>query len=423
MRKLLLLAFTISTLLLNAQTTIENFSFGSVADTLTNPSIGGAIWKRHSGAGTPIVYNATSISYTGYSSSGVGGSISITNGTGSREDANRQTSFYNSGAVYASFLLNVTASGGTTGDYFMHFGDSFGSTAGAFGGRLFIKDGSVSNTFKLGLTKGTAASSAVFTSVDYSFNTPILVVLKYSFNATASDTVYAFVFTSGVPSVEPTATLTSTDLTTNDLLKIRSISIRQGTVGTHACTIDGIRVSSTWNNSVLPVSLVRFSADSKENQVELNWSTSSETNNKGFEIERSVDGINFSKIAFVKGAGNSNRLIKYHFIDDYSSSAYYRLKQLDYDGKFEYSKVIAVKADKEELKVELSPNPFGNRITIQSNNQISKVEIIDITGKVKLVEIINGKTAEINTSEISNGIYFLRINDGETILTQRIIKN
>jgi hypothetical protein len=96
---------------------------------------------------------------------------------------------------------------------------------------------------------------------------------------------------------------------------------------------------------------------------------------------------------------------------------------LDFDGKFEYSKVIAVKAEKEDLKVELSPNPFGNRITIQSNNQISKVEIIDITGKVKLVEIINGKTAEINTSEISNGIYFLRINDGETILTQRIIKN
>jgi hypothetical protein len=423
MRKLLLLAFTFSTLLLNAQTTIENFSFGSVADTLTNPSIGGASWKRHSGAGTPIVYNTTSLSYTGYSSSGVGGSISITNGTGSREDANRQTSFYNSGAVYASFLLNVTSSGGTTGDYFMHFGDSFGSSAGAFGGRLFIKDGSVSNTFKLGLTKGTAASFAVFSSVDYSFNTPILVVLKYSFNATASDTAYAFVFSSGVPSAEPTATLTATDLTSTDLLKIRSICIRQGTVGTHACSIDGIRVSNTWANSALPVSLVGFSADSKENHVELNWSTSSETNNKGFEIERSVDGNNFSKIAFAKGAGNSNRLIKYHFIDDYSSSAYYRLKQLDFDGKFEYSKVIAVKAEKEELKVELSPNPFGNRITIQSNNQISKVEIIDITGKVKLVETINGKTAEINTSEISNGIYFLRINDGETILTQRIIKN
>lgn len=424
MRKLLLLAFSISTLLLNAQTTIENFSYGSVADTLTNPSIGGATWKRHSGAGTPIVYNATSISYTGYSSSGVGGSVSITNGAGSREDANRQTSFYNSGTVYASFLLNVTASGGTTGDYFMHFGDSFGFSAGAFGGRLFIKDGSVPNSFKLGLTKGSAAASAAFTSVDYSLNTPILVVLKYSFNATATDTAYAFVFTSGVPSVEPTtATLTSTDLTINDLLKIRSISIRQGTVGTHACAIDGIRVSSTWNNSVLPVSLVRFSADLKENKVELNWSTSSETNNKGFEIERSVDGNNFSKIAFVKGAGNSNKLIKYHFVDDYSSSAYYRLKQLDFDGKFDYSKVIAVKVEKEDLKVELSPNPFGNKITIQSNNQISKVEIIDITGKVKLVEIINGKTAEINTSEISNGIYFLRINDGETILTQRIIKN
>jgi hypothetical protein len=413
---------------------VENFTFtttGNVAnDTLTNPNLAGAIWKRHSGSSGPISYNSTGLVYAGFPGSGVGGAVNFQHiASTSREDANAQIPAVTSGSVYCSSLLRLSAVPAATADYHMHFGGTFGNVVTGFFGRLFIKEGSTPGTnFKIGVAKNSTSATLIdYSTTDYALNTTYLVVLKYTFNTVSStdDRVSVYIFASGIPSTEPSVpNLYSKDTLTSDATSLASICIRQGVVSAGLVgVIDGIRVSNTWANSALPVTLAGFSADLKENKVELNWSTSSETNNKGFEIERSVDGNNFSKIAFVKGAGNSNRLNKYHFADDYSSSAYYRLKQLDFDGKFEYSKVIAVKAEKEDLKVELSPNPFGNRITIQSNNQISKVEIIDITGKVKLVEIINGKTAEINTSEISNGIYFLRINDGETILTQRIIKN
>lgn len=409
-----------------SQTTIENFNYGTSADTLTNPAIGGNVWKRHSGTGTPIVYNATPLTYTGYSSTGIGGSISFTNGAGSREDANRATNEYTSGSVYVSFVMNVTVSGGTTGDYFFHLMDSSGLTPGStFRSRLFVKDGSTAGTFKLGITKGSAAAFATFTTADYPLNVPVLVVMKHSFNPTFSDTTYAYVFTSGVPTSEPTTptilTNTVADIAIADLIKIKSFAIRQGTVGTSAIAIDGIRVSNSWGNSVLPVKLTTFDANITNNQTLLNWSTSSEINNKGFEIQRSADGKKFETIGFVKGMGNSNNLIKYTFTDNNSASAFYRLKQVDFDGKFEYSKVVSVV--NEDLVVELTPNPFADNLEITSNSPISSVEIIDITGKVKIAEVLNGNMSRINTSSLGNGIYFIRINNGEKVITKRIIKN
>ncbi|MCF8430197.1 MAG: T9SS type A sorting domain-containing protein [Bacteroidia bacterium] len=424
MKKIILLTLiTIATLTNYAQTTIENFSYGTTVDTLTNPTNGGVLWKRHSGTGTPIVYNSTSLSFTGYASSGVGGSVSITNGSGSREDANRPTIIYNSGAVYTSFLLNVTASGGTTGDYIFHLFDSSGLTPGtSFRGRLFVKDGSVANTFKVGLNKGGSASTAVFTSTDYALNTPILVVIKYSFNATATDTVYAFISTSGVPSTEPTtATIANTDYTISDFTKVAGIALRQGTVGTIAATFDGFRISDSWSTSVLPVKFTSFNAIINNNQTNLTWTTASELNNKGFEIERSTDGVNFETVGFVKGNVNSNRINKYNFIDANHASAFYRLKQIDFDGKFDYSNVISVQGN--DLLINITPNPFNNILEINSNGNLVNVEVLDITGKVVMSETINGSKTTLNTASLNNGVYFVRISNGESVVTKRIIKN
>lgn len=420
---ILLILISIGTLTNYAQTSIENFSFGSITDTLTNPTNGGLSWKRHSGTGGPIIYNNSSLSFTGYTSSGVGGSVSLSHASGSREDANKPVIQYNSGAVYASFLLNVTASGGTTGDYFFHLIDSAGNTPGGnFRGRIFIKDGSSINTFKVGLNKGGSASTAVFTTSDYPLNTPILVVLKYSFNTSVTDTVYAFISTSGVPSSEPSiATLASTDYTISDLSKIASIALRQGTVGTGALTVDGIRVASTWGNSVLPVKFSSFNASINNKQTNLTWTTSSEINNKGFEIERSFDGVNFETIGFVMGNANSNRLNKYTYIDDNHESAFYRLKQIDFDGKFDYSNVISVLGN--DILIDITPNPFNNMIEINSNGNLTNVEVLDLTGKILLTEVINGSKITLNTTSLNNGVYFLRINNGESVVTKRIIKN
>jgi hypothetical protein len=171
----------------------------------------------------------------------------------------------------------------------------------------------------------------------------------------------------------------------------------------------------------LPVKFISFTAIINNRNTVLNWATSYGINNKGFELQRSFDGKHFNSIAFVKGAGNSNRLINYSFDNNTQQTAYYRLKQVDFDGKFEYSKVLILNKT-EDIIMELSPNPFTNNLILTSNRQISKAEIIDITGKVKLVDLINNSKPEINTSELSNKIYFIRIFNDKTFITKRIVK-
>jgi hypothetical protein len=231
-----------------------------------------------------------------------------------------------------------------------------------------------------------------------------------------------FISTSGVPSSEPSiATLASTDYTISDLSKIASVSLRQGTVGTAAVTIDGIRVSNSWSTSVLPVKFASFNAIINNKQTNLTWTTASEINNKGFEIERSLDGVNFETIGFVKGNANSNRVNKYSFIDDNHASAFYRLKQIDFDGKFDYSNIISVQGN--DLLIDITPNPFNHVIEINSNGHLINVEVVDITGKIVISETINGSKTTLNTASLNNGVYFVRINNGDSVITKRLIKN
>ncbi len=404
------------------QTTIENFAYGTItgtaADTLTNPSFGGSVWRRHSGSGGPITYRGTSLNYTGYASSGTGGSAGFSFASTSREDANRSTIIYNSGSVYTSFLLRITASGGTTGDYFFGIMDTAAITS--FRGRLYIRDGSVANTYKIGLNKGSSAAP-VYSTLDYPIDSTVLVVLKYKFDATVNDTIFTYVFTSGIPSTEPsTPTLTSTDIATADLALFNAVFIRQGTVGTMAGIVDGIRVSNTWAQGPLPVKLTAFDATIKAKSTILTWSTSSEMNNSGFEIERSTDGVDFENIGFVKGAGNSNTTRDYSFNHDNAEDAFYRLKQIDFDGKTTYSPVISVQNTKAEA--DLNPNPFNEFIKVTTNSTISRAEIVDMMGKVVLSENVNSNNVQLDAKNLLNGVYFIRIYQGDAVITKRIIK-
>ncbi len=427
---ILLILITIGTLTNYAQTTIENFNYGSTMDTLTNPANGGVNWKSHNGTKgsftSSLVYNTTSLTYTGYSSSGVGGAVEVW-GVVRSEDANRVLPAYTSGSVYASFLLRIDSvnSASTVGDYFVHFNDTFGSALSTtFKGKLFTKMGSVATTYKIGISKGGAGATAVY-SPDYAFGTTVLVVIKYKFDltATSNDTVSAYIFTSGIPSTEPTTpTLLATDLST-DYTILRSFCLRQGSLASSQfrAIVDGIRVSDSWGTSALPVNFTSFNATINNKQTNLSWTTASEINNKGFEIERSTDGVNFETIGFVKGNSNSNRVNKYSFIDANHSSAFYRLKQIDFDGKFDYSNVISVQGN--DLLIDITPNPFNNVIEINSNGHLVNVEVLDITGKIVITEAINGSKTTLNTASLNNGVYFIRINNGENVITKRLIKN
>lgn len=161
----------------------------------------------------------------------------------------------------------------------------------------------------------------------------------------------------------------------------------------------------------LPVTLISFNGKSENNQIKLTWKTTSETNNKGFEIERSADARTFEKIGFVDGNGDSKEINTYHFTDlNPLAKGYYRLKQLDYDGQFEYSKVISVKSDAAIVKVY--PNPAQEYLTISGIAQKQPFSIIDQNGRVVLEGLVADK-GQINVKNLAPGRYVVSV-DGES---------
>jgi Secretion system C-terminal sorting domain len=185
--------------------------------------------------------------------------------------------------------------------------------------------------------------------------------------------------------------------------------------------------------AALPIELLSFSGKWQDNQSYLTWSTASETNNKGFDVERSLTGDKFEKIGFVAGSGNSQVLQAYNLVDaDVKTPPqyiYYRLKQLDNDGQFSYSKTIALQPNSKG-SFQVFPNPTSGDVVIRSSfegDRTVSVELIDLLGRTvwqqKQVNMSAVKPFVQNLSALNTGIYHLRIADGREVLhVQRLIK-
>ena len=230
----------------------ENFDYGTVA----NPDLLAVTtnWVRHNGAQGPA-YITTSLSYPSYLSSGVGGSVSFTNGGSGVNDGDVNRSLpapvTTDNNVYSAFLLNL-ASALPTADYFFHVGPSpIGTT---FRGRVFARSNGAG--WSLGLSKST--ETRVDDNTVLNFNQTYLVVLKYSFSTALAtdDVVTLYLYDTGYPTTEPGSPIVTVGPTGagtgSDPANIGTIAIRQGS-NTPTANIDGIRVSTSWSE-IFPVS-------------------------------------------------------------------------------------------------------------------------------------------------------------------------
>lgn len=187
----------------------------------------------------------------------------------------------------------------------------------------------------------------------------------------------------------------------------------------------------------LPVKLSSFNGRVSQNDVILNWNTASEINNDGFAIERSVDGIAFENIGFVKGNGTSSSLHSYMFTDKNAfeqpkhEMLYYRLRQQDYNGSSSCSKTICVTKGKLPVQqIVFAPNPFSKELTLSAyveNSTHVTVKVTDLSGKaVADIPLQLEKGSNILTlSEVSGlkaGVYFLELHSQENITRHKIIK-
>ncbi|MGE0560607.1 MAG: T9SS type A sorting domain-containing protein [Flavobacteriales bacterium] len=188
---------------------------------------------------------------------------------------------------------------------------------------------------------------------------------------------------------------------------------------------------------VLPVKLISFEAQIDNTAVKLTWSTLTEVNNDYFTIERSTNGLNFDELAKVQGSGNSNIIRDYLFrdVNPIKGTSYYRLKQTDYDGKYEYFKLItATFTETEEGICVLSvyPNPCTGNCTINladcplSNDEID-VQLYDaignqITNRIHPKSSSNDVSFYLNTNNnLSPGVYIVRSKTGSKNQTQKVI--
>jgi hypothetical protein len=191
--------------------------------------------------------------------------------------------------------------------------------------------------------------------------------------------------------------------------------------------IDDVTVSV---DRVIPVELTSFTAFSDDDAIRLNWSTASETNNAGFDIERSTDGASFARIGFEEGVGTTTEAQSYQFSDTappFASTLYYRLRQVDVDGAFEYSPVVEVAMTPSSLALLPSaPNPFRQSTVLRyeiPEPSVVRLQVFDAVGR-HVATLADGEQSAgrheltFDGSRLASGTYFVRLEVGANVQTQ-----
>jgi Ice-binding-like/Secretion system C-terminal sorting domain len=185
--------------------------------------------------------------------------------------------------------------------------------------------------------------------------------------------------------------------------------------------------------NVVPVELTSFTATSNGKEVILNWSTATELNNQLFEVQRSFEGNDFATIGFVYGKGTTTERQEYSYSDKNLTDGkyFYRLKQIDYLGSYEYSEVLEVdyRTFKSYLLEQNYPNPFNPATTIGfgiKEKSFVKVIILNSIGE-EVAVVVNEEmesgfhTAEFNAANLPSGVYFYQLKAGEFTSMKKMI--
>jgi len=186
-------------------------------------------------------------------------------------------------------------------------------------------------------------------------------------------------------------------------------------------------------NGGVPVELSSFTATTNGNEVILNWSTATELNNQGFEIQRSREGDEFFTVGFTEGHGTTTEQHNYTYSDKLLDNGkyYYRLKQVDFDGSYEYSDIVEVDfaAFNSYLLEQNYPNPFNPTTTISFNvaeKSNVKITILNTIGE-EVAVVLNGEKeagyhqVEFNAANLPSGVYFYQLEAVEFISTKKMI--
>ena len=196
---------------------------------------------------------------------------------------------------------------------------------------------------------------------------------------------------------------------------------------------DGYYTIGTKNYLVspLPIELISFDAIMNDRQVDITWTTATESNNDYYTIEKSKDGINFEISSIVDAAGNSQSIINYKDIDPkpYQGISYYRLKQTDFNGTYTYSKIVAVNYSLSDDGMSVFPNPTAGELNINIKDIEGKevlVVIRDMMGKECFTKVIlsqeNQQLIAVDSEhKLAAGVYIVTASSSNKLYSKKII--
>jgi len=203
----------------------------------------------------------------------------------------------------------------------------------------------------------------------------------------------------------------------------------------HTSTLPGGEIRTQLIGVPIPVELTSFTASVTGKSVALNWTTATELNNSGFEIQRSIDNANWNAISFIRGRGTTSSLAEYSYIDNSISAGkyFYRLKQVDFNGSYEFSNIVEVFVGipKGFVLEQNYPNPFNPSTIIKfgfDKSTNTSLKVYDVLGN-EVVNLFNenaeaGRIYEIdfNASGLSSGVYYYKLSgDNKTEIKKMLL--
>lgn len=187
-----------------------------------------------------------------------------------------------------------------------------------------------------------------------------------------------------------------------------------------------IASSSTGNGfsgfNPLPVKFVGFTVTRKSNDVLVQWSTSQEVNADMFTVERSVDGVNWTTIAYVAAIGNSSAINNYSFTDKNlnAKTIYYRVKETDFDGSFVYTDIKSIKAEAVTSSIGIAS--VQNKVLLQFPKEIKgtvTVRFVSLNGQVVDQQTINNPVGQVVLNSKVTGNYIISLSNGSDVNTAK----
>jgi len=411
--------------------TFDNFSYtaGTTLD-------GQGFWQLSTSGTNKDTIADFSLNYSGYPFSGVGKSVRM--GT-DREALGYGIVEVASGPIYYSFMFKADSSS-LTGSAILCLSSVGSSERFAV---VYLKD--TGSDWHIGLRKSSAGVNPIYvTSKNLAKTDTHVVVVKYVFLGTdidQNDSLYLWV-DPVLGSSEPAADIAMTDGATGDAPDFDFVELLEQVVGSNNeldstyLYVDGLRIATTWSEAPMPVQMLAFEAAANRLDVSLRWSTATEVNNFGYDVERKAVGEeNWQRVGFVQGWGTSTEPREYAYVDaGLSAGRYaYRIKQLDLDGTFTYfiAAEVEVGVAPKELALEPNyPNPFNPATQISftvPEDGKAVLKVYNMLGQE--VAVLFDEVAEagklyqqtFDASSLPTGVYVSRLEYGGRAVMRKML--